>query len=111
MNLKGRKQMKQPKHMNFGKALEDVIKLKEKAEVKSKHSKEDYTRIAIVTAERVNKQLTQILNGLHNDTTIERKISAANQIFKILVVEDYSKLIKEFEDFEYWNDLNNKLNS
>ena len=97
---------------NFGKQLDEVIRFKEKSKVNVRKSANDYIDEAERLAVYVMKRLEKNINKL-SDTNITNAetLKVADEIYQVLVETNITKLEKCKEEYDFWDDWNNKFNS
>lgn len=95
----------------LGKQLEEIVKLKQKAETQTDKLGKEYVLTATKTARTIVTQLTKQLQLLDDKDTKETSIEIADSIFKLLVESDYKQLEKIKDNYDVWSDLNDKFNS
>ena len=99
------------KGKNLGKQLEEIVKLKQKAETQTDKFGKEYVLTVTKTARTIVTQLTKQLQLLDDKDTKETSIEIADSIFKLLVESDYKQLEKIKDNYDVWSDLNDKFNS
>lgn len=99
------------KGKNLGKQLEEIVKLKQKAETQTDKLGKEYVLTATKIARTIVTQLTKQLQLLDDKDTKETSIEIADGIFKLLVESDYKQLEKIKDNYDVWSDLNDKFNS
>lgn len=95
---------------NLGKQLEEIVKLKQKAETQTEKLGKEYVLLVTKTAKNTITQLEKQLELLDNKETKFNSIEIADNIFKLLVEQDYKQLDKVKDSYDVWSDLNEKFN-
>ena len=99
------------KGKNLGRQLEEIVKLKNKAEVQTDKLGKEYVLTTTKVARNVITQLQNELSLLDDKDTKETSIEIADAIYKILVETNYTTLEKIKDNYDVWSDLNEKFNS
>lgn len=99
------------KGRNLGKQLEEIVRLKQKAETQTEKLGKEYVLTATKLAKNTITQLDKVLQTLDDKNTQLDSISIADSIYKILVDQDYKQLEKVKDNYDVWSDLNDKFNS
>lgn len=99
------------KGKNLGRQLEEIVKLKNKAEVQTDKLGKEYVLTTAKVARNVITQLQKELSLLDDKDTKETSIEIADAIYKILVETNYTTLEKIKDNYDVWSDLNEKFNS
>lgn len=99
------------KGKNLGRQLEEIVKLKNKAEVQTDKLGKEYVLTTTKVARNVITQLQKELSLLDDKDTKETSIEIADAIYKILVEINYTTLEKIKDNYDVWSDLNEKFNS
>lgn len=99
------------KGRNLGKQLEEIVKLKQKAETQTEKLRKEYVLTATRTAKDVVVLLTRELEHLESKKSKLDSITVADNIYKILMSDDYRQLEKVKDNYDVWSDLNDKFNS
>lgn len=93
--------------------VEDIVRKSERASRKEKSLKKEVINETGKTIERTIGKLTKNLDLLNNTSDDEQALKVAQQIIRILdseIVKDIDKLVKISDDYEFYADLDSKLN-
>lgn len=93
--------------------VEDIVRKAEKAERKEKILKKEVINETEKSLEKLVSKLTKSLELLNNTSNETDALKVSQQIIKALdneVIKDIDNLVKINDDYEFYADLNSKLN-
>lgn len=93
--------------------VEDIVRKSERASRKEKSLKKEVINETGKTIEKTIGKLTKNLDLLNNTSDDEQALKVAQQIIRMLdseIVKDIDKLVKISDDYEFYADLDSKLN-
>lgn len=93
----------------FGSKLEDILKIKEKSEKYMNKLSKEYPELAVKSAENTIKELQKQLSRFEKGD--EDAIDISDEIFKILIDNNYTQLQKIRDEFDKYQDLYDIFNS
>lgn len=91
---------------NLGKQLEEILKLKNKAQMECEKSERNYVQTAHNTAKTIITKLDKIMSD-ENKSDLEK----SDLIFEVLVNKLADNLADTKDKYDFWFDLNEKFNS
>lgn len=91
---------------NLGKQLEEILKLKNKAQIECEKAERNYIQLAQGTSKTIVAKLEKIISD-ENKSDLEK----SDLIFEVLVNKFSDSLADAKDKYDFWFDLNEKFNS